>query len=682
MEDTRKTAETAVGTAKDAVTALQAADGAWGLANAKREASVAAAVAKETADNISGLLDAMDTASADERAKAALYAAADEAFNAGTRRATAAAAAVVTTTAELARLSTAKDAAQSAVDAVRAQSTKEILWREWLYCELGGTVAGDATANWWTFITSDTAISGAGAAPVFCTVPALNAETDASGAALSARGAIRYFTTRTVPASGAVDGKDATEEVFTNANLASRPNYLSAESLDGGEKYTATLLKTEADTALSTAADRSGEAGGSAMGSTARTRAGVVAWATGNYRAANWMKQQKTVEKSFYTNVKNLRLAAKALVTANNNASTTDYTNATTGYGIATGCTGSETACQSRAKWLAAKLAARDSTSSGSGFNMPGTRAVTSGTGNEHLTTWTIDASSLDTFTTNNGTAGATFLWWSAARGLTAALDAWYTAWGSSATTTTMNSADASGAIENQIYASASNPVSCDTTTGWTANAAANVGACKLACVAYTYGKIVKDWSYTPSGGTAVDYSASLAPAFDATGGYCGAYSWDDDGATDQKCKLKYDAEDAVKLDTTTVANDRCFNMNNAAGNDPKSSSAWNTLHGNTKTAWEAVTATLHTNLVGATDAQAVLEQAWLGAYYDSAYWTKVEAELEDTGELAAVYTAAATAIDATGVSETQFTSLTAATVADTTAETFLSTATTTLTNL
>jgi hypothetical protein len=81
----------ALTTAKAAVTALEAADGAWGLANAARTTSVKAAVDKETESNIAGLLDAMDVASAAERAAAATYGAADKAYQAGVRTAATAA---------------------------------------------------------------------------------------------------------------------------------------------------------------------------------------------------------------------------------------------------------------------------------------------------------------------------------------------------------------------------------------------------------------------------------------------------------------------------------------------------------------------------------------------------------------------------------------------------------------
>jgi hypothetical protein len=68
-----------------AVTALVAADGAWGLANAAREAAVSAAVAAETESNIAGLLDALDVAAEDERAKAQVFVTANDLYEAGLR---------------------------------------------------------------------------------------------------------------------------------------------------------------------------------------------------------------------------------------------------------------------------------------------------------------------------------------------------------------------------------------------------------------------------------------------------------------------------------------------------------------------------------------------------------------------------------------------------------------------
>lgn len=76
--------------------------------------------------------------------KAAAYVAADKLYQAGLVAQTDAGARVSTAATTLSNLSTAKDNAATAVSAVRAQITKEKLWREWLYCELGASVTGAA----------------------------------------------------------------------------------------------------------------------------------------------------------------------------------------------------------------------------------------------------------------------------------------------------------------------------------------------------------------------------------------------------------------------------------------------------------------------------------------------------------------------------------------------------------
>jgi hypothetical protein len=139
--------------AEAAVTALVAADGAWGLANEARKAAVEAAVAQEAAENIAGLLDAYDVAAEDERAKAALYVAADDAYEAGLTRQSTAVDRLTAATTRKGELETASTNAANAVQAVLDQATKETLWRRWRYCELGGAVTGatlaDSAKSWW-----------------------------------------------------------------------------------------------------------------------------------------------------------------------------------------------------------------------------------------------------------------------------------------------------------------------------------------------------------------------------------------------------------------------------------------------------------------------------------------------------------------------------------------------------
>jgi hypothetical protein len=68
----------------DAIAAVGAAEaGSWGDADTARKDAVAAAEAAENEANVAGLLDALDLAAGAERAAAAAYAVADNAYNAG-----------------------------------------------------------------------------------------------------------------------------------------------------------------------------------------------------------------------------------------------------------------------------------------------------------------------------------------------------------------------------------------------------------------------------------------------------------------------------------------------------------------------------------------------------------------------------------------------------------------------
>jgi len=284
--------EALLATAKDAVTSMKAADGAWGLANAKRMASVAAAVAQEGASNIATLLDDVDTKAGIEREKAGLFAAADKLYQAGIRTKTAADAAVAAAATKLCNGTTStnsagatvvtcnatsltgmKDTAVAAALAVRTQHAKESLWREWLYCELGGIPAGDTLptgANgWWFFLNNDTGVDsssnkivtvGAAAAPAYCTVPEIN--NGATTGAVVDRPAVKYYPAKTT---------------------------LTTEPDDGTSRWTAALLSGEAATALAAKSTRGGTMGSVQL----RTSEGVVAWRKGDLRKASFTKGQR-----------------------------------------------------------------------------------------------------------------------------------------------------------------------------------------------------------------------------------------------------------------------------------------------------------------------------------------------------------------------------------------------------
>lgn len=144
-----------------------------------------------------------------------------------------------------------KTAAVNAATAARDQSTKEALWRGWRYCELGGAVAGvtlaDTAKGWWQYLSG----SYPATEPPTCVVPAVPA---ASGTG-NAREAVTYYTI----------GPDLAGTTATGG--------LAAEAEDGTSRWTATVVHAYATSA---------EAASSTFQGADRTKAGEVAWYTGN----------------------------------------------------------------------------------------------------------------------------------------------------------------------------------------------------------------------------------------------------------------------------------------------------------------------------------------------------------------------------------------------------------------
>ena len=184
----RSSAEAAVTGAKKAVTDIQTTGGAWFTANAAREAAVTAAVTSEAASNIAGLLDSLDSAADAERAAAKAWLAADKAYQAQivardaaqlrVNQTLAKAVSAPAGTADCAAgftstyctLKKASDAAAQAVTDAKAQHSKETLWREWLYCELGAVPAGSTSglSGWWK---ASATLQSSASEPASCTVP-------------------------------------------------------------------------------------------------------------------------------------------------------------------------------------------------------------------------------------------------------------------------------------------------------------------------------------------------------------------------------------------------------------------------------------------------------------------------------------------------------------------------------
>lgn len=122
----------------------------------------------------------------------------------------------------------AKTNSAAAAQAVRDQVAKEALWREWLYCELGGKVTG-STANWWTF-SQDATTKALTVEPASCSVPAVT-----NAAAVEVRAAVVYWTSKAGLTTEADDGSarwNATLDL-TTATTAEE-NSVERNAVDSG----------------------------------------------------------------------------------------------------------------------------------------------------------------------------------------------------------------------------------------------------------------------------------------------------------------------------------------------------------------------------------------------------------------------------------------------------------------
>jgi hypothetical protein len=514
LAQTTSEKQSALDLAQQAVVDLSADTGAWGLANTAREAAVAAAVASEAASDIAGLLDTMDTAAGAERAAAQAYLDADKLYQAGVRRLNTATSADTAAGLEAARLLGLKTTSAQAVADAKAQHAKELLWREWLYCELGGVPAGDANnseTDWWKMIASDTSISGVGSAPAFCTVPIVYA---ADGTTVE-RPAIKFY--------GDV------------SNLA-------AETDEAGppivwRRWSATLVAATATTA---------EAATSTYQGQTRNQQGKVNWNIGDKRAKDWVEMQRTKEFALYSEVQVSRGAAAGV--ANNQA--TDASHSTESSLTATSTAMGLTASAAGAsKALATAATTRDATQSaaaGSGFRLASSRAQDSGA-NAWRTVWTLNAAAMDTWTavTSVGTSKV-HVWWTVANAHTAAVEAWHADYGTKSAQITVGSMTVTDVdtITNGVDGK------CDTGAGtWSSNtasqAATNVATCQAACESTTTAALLVDPDTTSGAGgatsTANNGGATMANFANGaqTGNWCGAFSFDNAESTAaDKCKL------------------------------------------------------------------------------------------------------------------------------------------------
>jgi len=604
VSDAKATKETKDGD----LAALVAADGAWGLADAKRKQAVADAVAQEVAANIAALLDTMDQKAEDERVKAGLYLDADKLYQAGLRRQVAAVAREGVASVRLGELQQASDNAATAASAASTQSAKEKLWRGWRYCELGAEVTNAVLATagrWWSNL--DGASASSATAPATCVVPAV---LDAAGTT-TLRPAITYHTDK-----------------VTVATAAAQTDVL---------KWTAKLVHTEALAAQNVA---------TSFQSQSRTKAGEVAWYSESLRAAEWIKLQKAREQVYYTAINNARSDVYDI--AVQMADTAGYDVAASPPAV-TGLTANDAGA---AKALATAATARDkntSSSPGSGYVVPASRAQSVVSGSEWETNWTLNAASMSAWAGANGsTEGDSHKWFAKAAALSGAMDTWWTKWGTDSAQ--MTGAHAETGVVTTTGGGAGPCLTSSTPAGgtWTGvTGKTAIANCKTACEDATK-TMLQDLDATA---TVAVGGATIPKWLTAqTTVWCGSYSFNngasDADAANAKCWLLTGATGATGS-AADVASSICADMTN--------SQAWYNAVNAVKTAYDLVTTSLYTNLTAAADAQAALEKAWLEAWYLQQYWAALKTTLHATtgGTMATQYAAKVTLLGGAGDSDT-----------------------------
>lgn len=340
--------------------------------------------------------------------------------------------------------------------------------------------------------------------PDTCVVPAVANEAGDG----NARGAVTYYA-----AKGAAPG-------------------LPAESEDGTSLWTATVVHATATAALTNETTVEGHL---------RTKAGEVAWQTGNLRAKTWTENQRKREQTFYGSVNSARLTAKGV--ASSMSTGANYDQPASGSIVAPFAsndvdTDLMTADQPGAKKaLDTATAARDSASTGSVKAVPAARTQVVTAGEEWKTTWATTTAGLDAWAAANASnAGASALWWAQAKLHAVALNTWWTSWDSDSAEMTVGTMTQSE-VQTTAAASAACRVDQAPASGggtWGANGAVDKAACKTACeTAARDALLVNPDTSSPTVDNGGLSMAKFNTGVGATN-WCGGYSFETGGTTCQ----------------------------------------------------------------------------------------------------------------------------------------------------
>jgi hypothetical protein len=287
-----------------------------------------------------------------------------------------------------------------------------------------------------------------------------------------------------------------------------------------------------------------------------RSKAGEVAWYTGNLKQKQWAEAARKRQQTYYGSINTARGSAKAVATQMADGAAYDQpgtlvapflsndVNTTLMVASAAGAN----------KAMVTSATARDSTATGSGMHVPSLRTQSVTAGEEWKMTWGATVASMKAWNdANTASPGAVSLWWAKARDLTASVDTWHTKWtADNLEMTVSNAANAESAQQTTGSQDATCNVSSAGAGAWvtahSVNAAANgdadKGACKTACQTASRTALLIDPDTT--GPTVDNGGMTMAKWAAASTAWCGGYSYATVNASNAKCEFNTGDDQAV----------------------------------------------------------------------------------------------------------------------------------------
>lgn len=340
----------------------------------------------------------------------------------------------------------------------------------------------------------------------------------------------------------------AVQNAAGNANVREAVNYytatgaspgLPAESEDGTSQWTASIKLGTATTAETAAATFQGHS---------RSKAGEVAWYTGNLRQKQWAEAARKRQQLYYGSINTARGSAKAVATQMADGASYDQPSSLAAP-FASNDVNTTLMVASAAganKAMGVSATARDSSTTGSVQHVPSGRTQSSTAGEEWKMTWAATTASMKAWNdANTSSPGAVSLWWAKARDLTASVDNWHTKWtADNLKLTVSNGGFAESAQQTTGAQNAACNVSAAGAGAWvtahsvnsSANGDADKGACKTACQTAARTALLIDPDTT--GPTVDNGGMTMAKWAAASTAWCGGYSYTAGNAANAKCQF------------------------------------------------------------------------------------------------------------------------------------------------